>query len=173
MYVTPAELSSGSNAANEIAQLFDIAPDLWSLTVSGGDRSAYSPAEIAAADAALSDVSAVCVRATGEADAFLSQRGYTLPMSTVQFPVLATWARAIARYHLHPDRERTGEELGRIERDYRDARRALQLVADAKLSLGANDPLTPGSSDPGDADTGPIRYTSAPRMFSRDSLRGL
>lgn len=173
MYVTPLQLSTGANAADEIAQLFALSLELWQLTLSNGDRSAFDADEIAAADAALESITALCMRATGEVDAYLSQRGYPLPMSSVQFPVLTTWARAIARYHLHPDRERTGEELGRIERDYRDARRALQLVADAKLSLGAGDPLAPGSSLPGDADSGPIRYTSRPRMFSRDTLGGL
>jgi phage gp36-like protein len=173
MYVTPAQLSTGPNAADEIAQLFDLPPELWRLTLEGGDRSEYSVDEIAAADATLESVTAICARATGEVDAYLSQRGYLVPMDPLQFPVLVTWSRAIARYHLHPDRERTGEELGRIERDYRDARRALQLVADAKLSLGAGDPLAPGSSQPGETDSGPIRYTGKPRMFSRDSLRGL
>lgn len=173
MYVTPIQLSTGANAAEEIAQLFGLAVELWLLTVEAGDRSEYSPEEIAQADSAFAAVEALCVQATGEVDAYLSQRGYALPMSPTQFPVLGTWTRAIARYHLHPDRERTPEDLGRIERDYRDARRALQMVADAKLSLGAGDPLTPGNSDSSNPDAGPIRYTSKPRMFSRDSLGGL
>lgn len=173
MYLTPLQLASGAQASRELAELFELPLELWQLTLSGGDRSAYSPAEIEAADAGLAAVQDACERASGEVDAYLAQRGYELPLAPLQFPVLGTWTRAIARYHTHLTRERASTELGRIERDYRDARAALERVAAGQLSLGANDPLAPGVSDPDAEDTGPIRFTSKPRMFSRDSLDAL
>lgn len=172
MYVTPAQLSQGAGASMELAQVFDLPLELWQLTLSGGDRSAYTPADIDAADAAVLAISDACTRASAEVDAYLAVR-YTLPLDVALFPVLVTWARAMARYHTHLSRERTSEELGRVERDYRDARQALERVAEGRLSLGVNDPLTPGSSDPDDADAGPIRVASAERLFSRASLGDL
>jgi phage gp36-like protein len=173
VYITPAQLSTGAGASLELAQLFELPLELWQLTLSGGDRSAYSAAEIDAADAGLAAVLDACERASGEVEAYLAQRGYELPLDAADFPVLGTWGRAIARYHVHLSRERASTELGRIERDYREARAALERVAAGQLSLGANDPLAPGNSDPDAEDTGPIRYTSKPRMFSRDSLDAL
>lgn len=103
-------------------------------------------------------------------DSRLARRGYQLPLDHLQFPVLTVWARAIARYHLHPQRDRTNEETGRIERDYRNAIRSLNSIAKGELSLGANDPL---AVDAGAQDGGAVRIESNPRMHSRGSLKGL
>ncbi|MCK5772042.1 phage protein Gp36 family protein [Algiphilus sp.] len=167
MYLTPAQLADGQGARLEIAQLFELDVDLLAATLAGDDRSAWTADEIAAADATIVTIAAVITRADGEIDAHLAQRGYTLPMDPEQFPVLVTWSRAITRYHVQIQRDRTNEDTGRIERDYRDALRALRLVADGKLSLGAGDPLTPGSTEPSS-----VQSSSAPRRFSRAALRG-
>ena len=70
--------------------------------------------------------------------------------------IVTAWTRAIARYFLHKDRIRTDEKSDPIVRDYRDAMKLLQLTAEGKFSLGAEDDLvsqgtgspefTPGSS---------------------------
>ena len=73
------------------------------------------------------------------------------------------------RYHIHRQRDRTDEERGRIERDYREALRALDYVAQGKLSLGAGDPL----AGAGPADGGAVRVASNPRMFTRKGLGAL
>lgn len=174
MYVTPANLIDGAEAAKELAELYGIDdPALMVTVIAGGDTSAWTPAEVAAATDALASITRFCTQADGEVNTRLAQRGYPLPQSATQFPVLAVWARAIARYHLHRQRDRTNEETGRIERDYRDALRALDQVAAGKLSLGAGDPLAPGPANPTDPATGAVRVTSQPRMFSRDTLGDL
>lgn len=166
-YVTPAQLADGSGAALELAQLFNIVEELLLATIAAGDRSAWTPDQIVEADAALASIEAIIVQADGECDSRLAVRGYALPMDATRFPVLTVWARAIARYHLNRNRDKTDEERGRIERDYRDALRSLDLVASGKLSLGAGDPLAAS-----DADGGSVQMISNPRIFSRNSLRG-
>ena len=168
-YVTPAQLSDGADAAKELAELYAVDPVLLAAVIAGDDTSAWAPEEVAVATDALASITRYCTLADGEVDSRLVVRGYTLPVSAVQFPVLSVWARAIARYHLNRMRDKTDEERGRIERDYRDAIRSLDLVAAGKLSLGAGDPLF----DPAAADDGAVRVTSQPRIFTRDTLGGL
>lgn len=172
MYCTAAQLVDSTPRLQALAQLFGLAPELLAATVSGGSREAWDNDDVAAADAALAAVQAELARATAEVDARLARRGYLLPANPLQFPVLVVWTRAIARYHLHADRTGEGADVvdGRIERDYLDAREALMLVAEGKLTLGAGDPLAvPASS----GDNGAVRVTSKPRMFDRDTMGGL
>lgn len=169
-YVTAQQLSDGPESLKELSELYGIEAELLAATLAGGDRSGWTPEEITGADDALASIDRFIVQADGEVDARLAVRGYTLPQNPVQFPVLTVWARAIARYHIHRQRDRTNEETGRIERDYRDALRALDAVAAGKLSLGAGDPL---ATEPAGADSGAVRITSNPRLFSRGSLGGL
>lgn len=163
MYVTPAQLIDGPDSLNELSELFGVGAALLRAVVDGQDTSAWLAADVATAQSALVSIDQRIVQAGGEIDARLAQRGYPLPMDPVQFPILAVWARAIARYHLHPQRDRTSTETGRIERDYKDAIRALDLVATGELSLGANDPL-------GSALGGAVRVAGNPRLFSRNIL---
>ena len=167
-YVTPAQLADGPGPAQELAELFHIDQALLAATIAGTDRSAWSVDEIATADEALASIARFIVQADGEVNSRLSRRGYVLPISAITFPVLTVWARAIARYHVNRQRDRTNEETGRIERDYREALRALDLIAAGKLSLGAGDPL-----DVDAAGDGAVRMTSNPRIFSRRSMGGL
>lgn len=169
MYCTAAQLTDSAVRVEQLAKLFDVATALLVATIAGTARDAWTTDEIAVADDALAAINAELTRASAEADARLARRGYALPMSATQFPVLTVWCRSIARYHLHALRDGEGadEDVGRIERDYRDARAALDLVAEGKLSLGAGDPLAVPAE--GSAASS-IRVTSKPRMFSRDSL---
>lgn len=168
MYVTPTQLADGADASKELAELFGVEPSLLSAVIAGGDTSAWPPQDIDRAEAVLASIDRACALATSEADSRLGARGYAVPMDAARFPVLTVWARAIARYHLNRNRDRTDEDRGRIERDYREALRALDLVAAGKLSLGAGDPLTAAA-----ADDGAIRVTSEPRAFSRRTLGAL
>ena len=164
MYVTPTQLADGSDATRELAELYGVDAELMAAVIAGGDTSAWEPEQVDAAEQALMSIDRYCEHATAEVDARLRQRGYVLPADPVRFPVLVVWSRAIARYHLNRNRDKTDEERGRIERDYRDALRALQLVAEGRLSLGADDPLAgaPGS--------GAVMATGADRIFSRRTL---
>ena len=165
-YITALLLADGPEGLKELAELFDVDADLMAATLAGDARDDWPPAEIAAADAALASIERYIDQAAGEINARLAVRGYPLPQSAAQFPVLVVWARAITRYHLHRQRDRTSEDTGRHERDYRDALRALEAVAAGTLSLGAGDPMAAQPAGVG-------RITSQPRVFSRDSLRGL
>ncbi|MDT4857953.1 hypothetical protein FQZ97_923990 [compost metagenome] len=49
-------------------------------------------------------------------------------------------------------------------RDYRDALKFLQLVADGKFSLGEADPIAPTGGGGPD-------FSAPPRVFSRDALK--
>lgn len=167
MYATPAHLLDGPEAAKELGELYGCDPLLLVAVEGGGDTSAWTGDEVAAATAALNSITTYCEQAAAEVDTRLATRGYATPLSAVQFPILAVWSRAIARYHLNRNRDKTDEERGRIERDYRDALRFLDMIAAGKLSLGADDPLTGAAGD------GAVQIASNRRLFDRRSLRGL
>lgn len=170
-YLTLAQLTDGPDARRELAELYQLDERLFSATLDDADRSAWSADEVTAADAAIDSIQRFMALASAEVDARLAVRGYALPLSASRFAVLTVWSRSIARYHLHRQRDRTSEETGRIERDYRDALRALEQIAAGKLSLGAGDPLfLDGNAS---ADTGAVQMSSEPRLFSRRQLRGL
>jgi len=170
MYVTPVHLASLPDSLQELSELLQIDPALLRATIDGADRAEWSADECQHADDALAQIQFACEQASGEVDARLVKRGYRLPFPEGRFPVLTVWARAIARYHLHQQRDRTGEETGRIERDYRNAIRSLDAVAQGQLSLGAEDPL---ATDAAGAGSGSVRVDGNSRMFSRKSLGGL
>jgi phage gp36-like protein len=142
-YVTPAQLVDGPGRLTELTELFQVADDaLLRATIDSTTRAAWDAGQIAVADAALATILAEIGRADAEIEARLAMRAYTLPVSTTTFPILVSWARAIVRYCLHPQRERDSAELlSRIERDYLDAIKALNFVAKGELLLGASDPL--------------------------------
>ena len=169
-YITPTQLADGPDMLNELSELFGVEPALLKAAIAGEDISDWPEGEPLVAVDALATIGQRILQAGGEIDARLGRRGYPLPQDPVQFPILTVWARAIARYHLHPQREGTQETTGRIERDYRDAIRALDLVADGKLSLGAGDPL---ATDPAAPEGGRVRIAGNDRLFSRKSLGSL
>lgn len=164
-YCTPAQLVDGPGAAQELSELMRIEQALLVATIAATSRAAWSAEEIADADAALASVNRFLALADAEVNSRLAVRGYALPADASAFPILTVWARAIARYHFNRLREQTTEITGRVERDYKDALRALDLVAAGKLSLGAGDVLVP----PAPASYGPENCTPA-RVFDSSSL---
>lgn len=165
-YITPAQLVDGPGRLTELAELFVVDEALLRATIDETSRAAWSAPEIAVADAALATIVAEALQADAEIDARLAMRGYTLPQDPVQFPILVSWARAITRYHLHSQRERTDVTAHRIERDYTNALKSLDLVADGKLSLGAGDTIAPPTPAGGG---GPLAVAPT-RVFDRCSL---
>lgn len=166
MYVTPAQLAERPGAL-ELAQVASTAheaivdAELMDATLRDADRSAWPADEIAAADEALVRVNEAIMQADALIDGYLAKRRYPLPLTPVP-GVVTEWSRQIARYYLHKDAI-TDERTGPIARDYRDALRMLQLVADGKFSLGGNDPQTPAVERD-------VRYFGQPRKFTDDSL---
>lgn len=116
---------------------------LMEVTLQGADRSAWPPEEISVADEALARVDLAVADAQALIDGFLSRRGY-LPLATVP-GVVANWTRVIARYYLHKDRV-AADNNDPVLRDYRDALKLLQLMADGKFSLGFDDPIKASGS---------------------------
>ena len=97
-------------------------------------------------------------------DGFLAKRGYPLPLAPVP-RLVAGWSRSIARYLLHKSRISL-ESSDPIVRDYRDALKLLQLTAEGRFSLGADDAVATGG---GSTD---VRFDAAPQVFGRQELRG-
>jgi len=160
----PRELAQlGSTREHDVRDLV-----LMDATLRGLDRSAWSPEEIADADAAAARISDAVREADALIDGFLAQR-YVLPL---QLPptstgknVVTSWSRAITRYLLNKDRV-TQEATDPVVRDYKDALRLLQLAADGKFSLGETDPIAGSRTSPTD-----VRITGAPNAFGRKQLR--
>lgn len=167
MYVTLAELADRPGAS-ELSQVATplrypaVDPELLDALLRGEPVSSWPAEQVQVGMEALD----VIVSATNEAqatiDGYLRRRGYSLPLAT-RFGIVSSWARSITRYLLHKDRLTT-ESNDPIVRDYRDALRFLQLVADGKFSLGQDDPVAPvGGGGP--------EFCTAPRVFSRDALK--
>jgi len=168
LYLTPARLAGGPEMLSELSELFGVPSDLLALLLAGQtpDPAEWTPGELASAVHALDEIEQTITRACGEIDARLAKRGYALPVDVTRFAIVGTWARWIARYLLHVQREGTQETTGRIERDYRDALKALDAVAEGKLLLGMSDPLAASSANP-------VHLSGPGRQFSRQSLGAL
>ncbi len=173
-YITTAELADRPGA-REIAQVASTALQagrddaLMDATLRGTDRSAWTPEQIALADAALARVQDAVAEAGALIDGFVAQGGHalplTLPPSSAGKSVLTAWARAITRYLLNQSRI-TDEAKDPVARDYRDALRMLGLVAQGKFSLGAADPAASGAASATD-----VRFSAAAPVFGRAQLQ--
>lgn len=168
MYVTAAQLADRPGP-QELAQVatpgnaavVDYA--LMEATLRGTDRSGFAPGDVAVADAALARITDAVADADSLIDGFLAKRGYALPLASVP-DLIANWSRVIARYYLHQHRiSDTGTDP--IARDYRDALKLLQLVADGKFSPGISDPAQPTTG------AGPVEVSAPERIFTQDTLK--
>ncbi len=171
MYCTPAQLAD-AKLTRELAQVATpdraaiISDELMEATLRGTDRSAFDVDQVALADEALTHIESELARADGLIDGYLRSRKpapYVVPLDPVP-DIVSTWARQIARYFLHPDRVGTTDQVDPVVRDYRDALKFLQLVADNKFSLGTDDPLPP-------AGAGAPMVCAPERVFTQDTLR--
>lgn len=137
--------------------------ELMELTLLDGDRSAYEAEAIAAADQAKARIEQASAEADDLCDGYIGKR-YRLPLASVP-GILTTWARAITRYKLHSAGDRRGrEDNDPVVRDYRDAIRFLQQVAEGKFSLGLEDPEAQG------AGPGEVRMDPGHKVFGREYL---
>ena len=112
-YITTAELAERPGARElALAASSDTAPvvayALMDATLRGADRSAWTPEQVAAADAALQRVQDAVAEAGAVIDGYLAQRGYALPLSlpptSTGKSLLTAWARSISRYLLNGKR---------------------------------------------------------------------
>ncbi len=165
MYITHAQLAErpGARELAEVAtaQHEALVPyELMQAALTGASRSAWTVDENARADEALLRIDEAVTNAGGVIDGFLARRGY-LPLNPVP-DIVVVWCRSIARYFLHQDRLST-EDKDPIVRDYKDTMKLLQLTADGKFFLGADDmTLTDQSLD--------VQFESSPSVFNRSQL---
>ena len=164
-YATPQNLLDWFDA-QELAQLATpkrypvIDALLLELTVSGGDRSAYTPEEIEAADAALAVINEALDASDAIIDSYLGQR-YELPLSQTQIDAspLPRYCGDLARYQLADD-----QEVETITKRYDRALRWLRDLADGKASIGAGEP---------EQASGAVVISGPSRIFGRDRMKGL
>ncbi len=146
LYAAPQDLLDRFSAT-EMAQVANRSETarvdglLLSLTVAGGDRSAYSPEEVAAADAAAAVLGQALADAAAEIDGYLVTR-LALPLDPVP-AVLLRIACDLARYHLYDD---GASEAVRAR--YEDAVAFLKGVAAGRVGLGETGDGTAGDDLP-------------------------
>lgn len=167
-YITASQLAErpGARELSQVATASHLRPVDWELmdaTLRGGDRSAWPAAEVSAADDALRRIEDAVQQAESLIDGYLARRAYPLPLSPVP-DLVAGWARDIARYLLHKDREGR-EESDPIVRGYRDALKFLEATATGKFILGGTDPVL---NNPSAID---VRFETSDSVFSRDQLK--
>ncbi|HIE4801220.1 TPA: gp436 family protein [Serratia marcescens] len=165
-YITAAQLAERPGMA-ELSQVtaedgeIPAVPELLNTIIQGGDTSPWTADELVMAELVFSRIDESIEDAQAMIDGYLRQRGHRLPLAIVPRQ-LANWARAIVRYQL--SRNRTGDErTDPIVRDYRDALKFLQRVADGSYSLGIDDKMPVAG--------GPPQVTGPGRIFSMDTLR--
>lgn len=167
-YVTSTALAERPGA-RELAQVASaehrpiVDAELMDATLRGTDRSAWDAPSQSEADAALARIADAVAEADAMIDGFLARRGYALPLSPAP-GIVAGWSRAIARYLLHKSRISL-ESNDPIVRDYRDALKLLQLTADGKFSLGADDAVATGAS------ATDVRFDAPAPVFGRAQLK--
>lgn len=167
MYVTLAQLADrpGATELSQVATPLRYAavdPALLDALLRGEPVSSWPVDQVQIGTEALDVIVSAVNDAQAVIDGFLARRGYELPLTT-SFGIVTGWARAIARYLLHKDRL-SAEATDPIVRDYRDALKFLQLVADGKFSLGPDDPVAPAGG-------GSPQVSAPPRVFSPDTLK--
>lgn len=162
-YITLPQLAEMPGAL-ELAQVASdkhhrpISAQLMDVTLREGDRSGFTPEQIEQADIAAARIFEAIDESSSIIDGYLARR-YTLPLPRPP-GILVTWARAIVRYKLHPDRI-AGEGTDPVVRDYKDAIRFLELVASGKFSLGIDDPTA------GTTGAGEIQIHPGDKVFGR------
>jgi phage gp36-like protein len=164
-YVTPSHLAEvpGARELAEVASTEHeaiVAAELMDLTLRGLARTAWSAAQVAAADEALARINQVIAETDEFVDGYLARR-YVLPLASVP-KILLGWARAIVRYRLHKNL-RDDDRSNPVLRDYRDAVRFLEAVSRGEFSLGINDP---GAAEVGSG----VQFGEANKVFGRDEL---
>lgn len=136
---------------------------LLALTVSGGDRSAFTADEIAAADLGLARIEEALSDAVGVVDSYLSTK-YTLPLSPVP-RLIRRLTCDIARYFLWGD---SASIDGVEDREYKAALKTLASIRDGEQQLG----VQPEPTAPASGVAAELIHVEE-RLFTRDSMRGL
>jgi phage gp36-like protein len=164
-YATAADLIARFSA-EEIAQRaapegVRVSGDLLKITISGGDRSAYSADEIAAADAALERLDDVLGDAAAYVDSRISVR-FAAPITTdTGVRTLVRIECDIARFYLYDD---AVDKDSVIQRRFDGARKDCDAIATGDMKLGEDPEPAAAPAASGAQVTGPGR------VFGQTSL---
>lgn len=127
-----------------------------------GELDGYTPDEVAAIDAAIARIEDAMSDATEFINAHVSDL-YAVPLSPLP-PMIVRICCVVARFYLWGD---AALKDGVEERDFKQAEKTLQGIRDNKLTLGAALKPAPAADHTAGGVMGP------PRLFSRDTMRGL
>jgi len=137
MYATAAGMLEefGANLLSRLATPLPgaaVSATLLELTINSGDRTSYTDAEIAAADAAAVVLAEVIGEAEQVMNGYLGQR-YTLPLAqaTIDGNPIASHCERVALYLLHRNTNRPES----VKDDYKDAMGWLKDLATGKARL--------------------------------------
>lgn len=164
-YATATDLINRFDA-DEIAQRADrVTPrrvfgDLLTVVASGGDTSAFDPADVAQAQVALARVQRALDDARDTVDSYISAR-YTLPISPVP-AILQRTACDLARFYLYDD---TATE--QVKDRHTAAMKLLDDVRAGRAQLGAD--AATGEQPPSSAGA---ELVSGGKVWSRQNSQG-
>lgn len=166
-YATPADLveryEADLIAQRAVPEGIRVVGPLLVLTINGGDRSAYSTAEIEAADRGLARIVEVLLDADGLIDGYLSPLGLSLPLGTVP-RIIKRIACEIAKFYLWGDQ--AGKDSTE-ERDYKASVKTLEGIrrGDVELGIQPQPGMTPDR-------VAPELVLGNERIFTRRKMRG-
>jgi phage gp36-like protein len=164
-YATATDLLTRFDA-DEIAQRADrlmprrVFGDLLTVLASGGNTSAFEPADVAQGQVALDRVQRALDDARDTVDSYISAR-YTLPISPVP-AILQRTACDLARFYLYDD---TATE--QVKDRHTAAMKLLDDVRAGRAQLGAE-----SATGQQPASSAGAELVSGGRVWSRDTSRG-
>lgn len=152
--------------ADEIAQRADrvmprrVFGDLLAVLASGGDTSAFEPADVAQGQVAMTRLQRALDDARDTVDSYISAR-YTLPISPVP-AILQRSACDLARFYLYDD-----VATEQVKDRHAAAMKLLADVRDGKAQLGAE-----SATGEQPASTASAELVSGGKIWSRENSQG-
>lgn len=129
----PGALELSQQASPDFGELVSV--ELMDATLRDADRSSWTDEETAQADLALVRIDEAVADADALIDGYLQRGGYNTPLTDVP-TLVVQWSRSITRYLLHRELVTKSGEADPVLRDYNNALKMLQQVANGQLMLG-------------------------------------
>lgn len=129
----PGALELSQQASPDVGELVPV--ELMDATLRGADRSSWTDEETARADQALARIDEAVADADALIDGYLQRGGYSTPLADAP-TLVVQWSRSITRYLLHRELVTKSGEADPVLRDYNNAIKMLQQVANGQLMLG-------------------------------------
>lgn len=129
----PGALELSQQASPDFGEFVSV--KLMDATLRDADRSSWTDEETAQADLALVRIDEAVADADALIDGYLQRGGYNTPLTDVP-TLVVQWSRSITRYLLHRGLVTKSGEADPVLRDYNNALKMLQQVANGQLMLG-------------------------------------